>query len=199
MSSRFAYTALRARAAPLTMRAPRTTPILTRLYASASSADDDVVPPPLLQKLKGDLKTAMRAKDKDRLAVLRSVMSANLNASKTASPIRTDVQLVALMRRMAKSAEEAAAEARAAGREDLAEKEGAQIAVLNGYVQESGVATMTAGELRAAVETAVKEVKESGADDKAIMGLVMKKMNAVVEGKDVDKKELAGLVKEMSA
>ncbi|OAA52910.1 Aspartyl/glutamyl-tRNA amidotransferase subunit B-related protein [Cordyceps fumosorosea ARSEF 2679] len=192
MSSRLTSMALRARLAPTTVRAgPRLLPRATRPYSS--TADDLPTPPPLLQKLKGDLKTAMRAKDANRLSVLRAVMAGNLNASKTASPIRTDVQLVALMRRLAKGAEEAAAEARAAGRADLADKEDAQGAILAEYVQGSGVAAPDEAELRAAVEAAVAEV--GGEAGKTAMGEVMKKLGVALEGKDVDKKALAEMVK----
>lgn len=185
--------ALRARAAPLTMRTVAAPRIVNRLYSSSA---DTITPPPLLQKLKGDLKTAMRAKDTHRLSVLRTVMSANLNASKTASPIKTDVQLVALMRKLAKGAEDAAAEARSVGREDLADKESAQIAILDEYIQGSGVVTLGAAELRAAVEAVVQEVKAAGVEGKGVMGEVMKRVNEKLEGKDVDKKSLATLVKE---
>lgn len=177
--------ALRARATPLTTRAAM------RFYSSA----DEIVPPPLLQKLKGDLKTAMRAKDTHRLSVLRTIMSANLNASKTSTPIKTDVQLVALMRKISKAAEDAASEATAAGREDLAEKENAQIAIISEYVKDSGVATLGEAELRSLVEGVVAEIKAAGAEGKSMMGEVMKKLNAAVEGKDVDKKSLADMVK----
>lgn len=190
MSSRIASMALRARATPTTLRAaPR---FHNRLYS-------DAAPPPLLQKLKGDLKTAMRAKDANRLSVLRTIMSANLNASKTASPIRTDVQLVALMRKIAKGAEDAAAEAQAAGRQDLVDKEAAQMAILAEYVQGSGVATLGEAELRAAVDKAVQEVQAAGAEGKSIMGDVMKKLNAALAGRDVDRKSLADLVKQATS
>ncbi|KAM3513189.1 hypothetical protein MY11210_003214 [Beauveria gryllotalpidicola] len=200
MSSRIASAALRARTAPITLRtAPRLQQptLLNRLYSSA--ADDLPAPPPLLQKLKGDLKTAMRAKDTNRLSVLRAVMAANLNASKTASPIKTDVQLVALMRRMVKGAEDAAAEARAAGRQDLVDKEAAQVALLVEYMQGSGVATLGEAELRAVVDKVVGEVRAAGAEGKSLMGDVMKGLNTALEGKDVDRKSLAELVKKVTS
>lgn len=164
----------------------------------ARYSDEAAAPPPLMQKLKTDLKTAMRAKDTQRLSVLRSVMSANLNASKTANPIKTDVQVVALMRRLAKSAEDAAAEARANKREDLAEKEDAQIAILNEYVAGSGVEALDETALRALVQEAVQAAKDAGGAGKSIMGDVMKRLAPKLEGKDVDRKAVANLVKEVA-
>ena len=138
----------------------------------------------------------MRAKDAPRLAVLRSIMSANLNASKTSSPNRTDVQLVALIRKIQKSAEDAKADAKTAGREDLVEKEDVQIRILDEYLAGSGVQTLSEAELRTLVQEAVEASKTAGTVAKSLMGDVMKRLSGALEGKDVDKKSLASLVKE---
>ncbi|KAH6996113.1 hypothetical protein BKA56DRAFT_570607 [Ilyonectria sp. MPI-CAGE-AT-0026] len=161
------------------------------------STDD--APPPLLSKLKAELKTAMRAKDVPRLAVLRAIMSANLNASKTSSPIRTDIQLVALIRKIQKSSMDAVTEAKAAGREDLVQKEEDQIKVLEDYVAGSGVQTLGEAELKALVKEAVEASKAAGINVKSLMGDVMKRLSGALEGKDVDKKEIAKMVKELTA
>ncbi|UKZ47713.1 hypothetical protein TrVGV298_001939 [Trichoderma virens] len=162
------------------------------------STDADA-PPPLLQKLKGDLKTAMRAKDAPRLSVLRSIMSANLNASKTTSPIRTDVQLVALIRKLQKSAQDAVADAQAAGREDLVQKENEQISILEEYIAGSGVQTLGEAEIKAVITQAIEAANGAGKAGKSLMGEVMKRVNAALEGKDVDKKAVAALVKELTS
>lgn len=162
-------------------------------FYSTSTED---APPPLLQKLKGDLKTAMRAKDAPRLAVLRAIMSANLNASKTASPIRTDVQLVALMRKLQKTAQDSMLDAKNAGRDDLVDKELEQIRVYDEYVAGSGVQTIGEAELKVMVQEAVDALKTAGTASKSLMGEVMKRLSASLEGKDVDKKELSKLIQE---
>ncbi|KAH7150092.1 Yqey-like protein-domain-containing protein [Dactylonectria estremocensis] len=167
-----------------------------RSRRSYSTTDD--TPPPLLSKLKADLKSAMRAKDAPRLAVLRAIMSANLNASKTANPIRTDIQLVALIRKIQKSSMDAVAEAKTANREDLVQKEESQIKVLEEYVAGSGVQTLGEVELKALVQEAVDASKAAGTNVKSIMGDVMKRLSAALEGKDVDKKGIAKLVKELT-
>ncbi|KAL6830266.1 YjgF-like protein [Trichoderma camerunense] len=157
------------------------------------SADADA-PPPLLQKLKGDLKTAMRAKDAPRLSVLRAIMSANLNASKTTSPIRTDVQLVALIRKLQKSAQDAVADAQAAGRDDLVQKENEQISILDEYIAGSGVQTLGEAEIKVLISQAIEAANGAGKGGKSLMGEVMKRVNAALEGKDVDKKSVAALL-----
>ncbi|CEJ88115.1 hypothetical protein VHEMI04614 [[Torrubiella] hemipterigena] len=190
-----------ARFIPQTLRLATCTPrFATRqLLAVRKYSDDAAAIPPLLAKLKGDLKTAMRAKDAPRLAVLRAVMAANLNASKTASPIRTDVQLVALMRSIQKGHEESAAEAKTAGREDLVEKETLQIGVLESYLADSGVQTLGEAEIKAAVEEAIKGASDAGVAGKALVGDVMKRLKSVFDGKDVDRKAVANLVKELTS
>lgn len=140
----------------------------------------------------------MRAKDAPRLSVLRAILAANLNASKTASPIRTDVQLVALIRKLQKGAQDAVAEAKTAGREDLVEKENEQMRILEEYVAGSGVQTLGEAELRAIVQEAVDASKGAGMAAKSLMGDVMKRITGALEGKDVDKKAISSLVKEMT-
>ncbi|KAM0344233.1 hypothetical protein ACHAPU_007759 [Fusarium lateritium] len=162
------------------------------------STSTDDAPPPLLSKLKTDLKTAMRAKDAPRLNVLRAILSANLNASKTSTPIKTDVQLVALIRKIQKSAQDAATEAKAANRDDLVEKEEGQIKVLEEYISNSGVESLTEAQLKAMVQDAVEASKSAGTQAKSILGDVMKRLAGALEGKDVDRKELAKMVKELT-
>ncbi|KAK8105977.1 hypothetical protein PG999_009336 [Apiospora kogelbergensis] len=135
-----------------------TTPLCGRRQYSSEPA-----PPPLLQKMRTDLKTAMRAKEVARLAVLRSVLSATLNASKTGTPISTDAQLVALLRKTARASRDAVEEFRTAGREDLVEKEQAQIDILEQYTADSGVQEVTADELRTIVAGMVTAMTSEGA------------------------------------
>ncbi|RYO81617.1 hypothetical protein DL766_000850 [Monosporascus sp. MC13-8B] len=167
-----------------------------RRYSTAGVGDPPP-PPPLLQKLKADLKTAMRVRDAARLTVLRTVLSAAQNASKTSSPIATDAQLVALLRRTRAATEEAAGEARAAQRPDLVEREEAQVRVLDEYVAGSGVEEVGGEQLRAIVAGAVEGGGEGG---KARIGDVMKKLLAPggpLAGKSFEKAELARIVKEV--
>ncbi|KAF5009811.1 hypothetical protein FDECE_3987 [Fusarium decemcellulare] len=190
------FRALRASRSAFALRQPANLRPSASLYRFYSTPASDA-PPPLLSKLKADLKTAMRAKDAPRLAVLRAIMSANLNASKTSTPIKTDVQLVALIRKIQKSAFDAAAEAKTVGREDLVQKEEEQIKVLEEYIANSGVQTLSEAELKAMVQDAVEASKAAGVQAKAILGDVMKRLSGTLEGKDVDRKELAKMVKEV--
>ncbi|KAH8173328.1 yqey-like protein [Sarocladium implicatum] len=162
-----------------------------RFYAVEASPKT----PKSLAVIKDDLKKAMRAKDAPRLAVLRSILSANLNASKTTSPVQTDVQLVALIRKIRKQYEDAAAEAEGAGRADLVEKEKKQMEIVDGYIEACGVQTVAGAELEAMVEKAVAAAKEAQTGSREIMGKVMGAVSAQLEGKDVERKTLAEMVK----
>ncbi|GAP84849.1 putative altered inheritance of mitochondria protein mitochondrial [Rosellinia necatrix] len=166
----------------------------TRIFAIGRSYSDAATPP-LLLKLKADLKTAMREKDAARLTVLRGVIASTLNASKTSSPITTDVALVALLRKQARGCTEARDEFAGAGRDDLAAKEEAQIAVLNQYMAGSGVEELSEGQLQAVVKDAIASL-----GDKPKSGDVMKALLAPegpLKGKAFEKAELARVVKEV--
>ncbi|KAK0637212.1 Yqey-like protein-domain-containing protein [Bombardia bombarda] len=173
-------------------------PSYLRVVSRAYSAE--APPPPLLAKLKGDLKTAMRAKDATRLAVLRSILAATLNASKTASPITTDIQLVALLRKTGRQCKEAAAEFQAAGRPELVEKEEAQLRVLEEYAAGSGVESVSEAQIQEAATAALASIAAENPDAKINMTEVMKRVlgpGGPLNGKDVEKNEVAKIVKEM--
>ncbi|KXJ92274.1 Yqey-like protein-domain-containing protein [Microdochium bolleyi] len=190
--------------AVLRMRTPTLRQPISAFSSSIRHYSSEAPPPPLLQKLKADLKTAMRAKDAPRLTVLRSVLAATLNASKTAQPITTDAQLLALLRKTQRGNEEASAEAAQANRSDLVEKEQAQIRVLEEYVAGSGVEEVTDEQLRGIVTGVMNAMTAAGevTGGKAKMGEVMKTLLAPggpLEGKSVEKAQVARIVKELSA
>ncbi|KKY37996.1 hypothetical protein UCDDA912_g01963 [Diaporthe ampelina] len=167
-----------------------------REYSAEASAT-----PPLLAKFKTDLKTAMRAKDAARLSVLRTVLSATNNAAKTSAPIKTDVQLVQLLRKTARGNQEAAEEARAAGREDLIAKEEAQVKIIDEYIADSGVQTMSKDEMRAIVEKIISDIKNEGVDQKRLSGELLKRLmvtDGPLKGKGVDRNEIAQIAKELT-
>lgn len=163
---------------------------LPRYYSTETAA----APPPLLSKLKSDLKTAMRAKDAPRLAVLRNILAATTNAAKTSSPIKTDVQLIALMRKTARGNQEALDEAKSVNRQDLVEKEEAQLRVIDEYVAGAGIKILEEDELRAIVEEVVQrsEGKKQGEITKELMS-----KDWAAEGKYVDKGTLSKMLGEV--
>ncbi len=135
----------------------------------------------------------MRAKDTNKLAVLRTLLAQTLNASKTNSPILTDMHMLALIKKNQAASSTAAAEFLAAGRHDLAEKEQAQLKVYDEY--SSGVELMAEEDIKKAVQGVVDELKAAGG--KLAQGEVMKNVLKVVEGKNVDKGQVAKIIKEL--
>ena len=152
--------------------------------------------PPLLLKLRTDLKTAMRAKDTARLNVLRSLLAEVTNAAKSPNPVKTDMQLLSMLRKRQVAAKAASAEFKAAGREDLVEKEQGQVDILDEYA--GGVQTMAIEDVKAAIKSTIDELKAKTPDLKA--GSVMKAIFAPggsLDGKNVEKSTVPGIVKEL--
>ncbi|KAL6233288.1 hypothetical protein BDW75DRAFT_215612 [Aspergillus navahoensis] len=151
--------------------------------------------PPLLATLKADLKTAMRAKDTDRLNVIRALISETNNSQKTSSPIQTDLQLLALIRKRAAASRDSMQQFVDANRPDLKEKEEKAQAILDEYGNQ--VQTMGAQEIRQIVSEQVAKMKAAGA--KVEIGLVLKSLFApggALEGKPAERSEVAKIAKE---
>jgi len=139
----------------------------------------------------------MQNKDANRLSVLRAILAQTLNASKTSSPINTDIQLLALLRKSANAGRAASEEFRGAGRQDLADKEDLQVSIMEEYA--GGVETLGEEEIRSAVQGVVDKLKGEGG--KVQMGKVLKRVFApdVLGGKPVEKGEVAVMVKQLLA
>ncbi|KAK3988561.1 Yqey-like protein-domain-containing protein [Cladorrhinum sp. PSN332] len=176
---------------PASLRASRAA------YSTGESA-----PPPLLSKIKEDLKAAMRSKDTNRLSVLRTVLAATLNASKTDKPIETDAQLVQLLKKSAEKSMEAAEEARKVGRGDLAEKEEAQASILLEYAASSKLKQISLEELQQLIETAREKFTADGHDAGKVRGLLLKEFlqsAGPLAGVAVDKRLVAGMILKVGA
>ncbi|KAL4905132.1 hypothetical protein BDW74DRAFT_19338 [Aspergillus multicolor] len=152
--------------------------------------------PPLLATLKTDLKTAMRAKDTDRLNVIRALISETNNSLKTSSPIQTDLQLLALIRKRAAASKESAQQFVEANRPDLKEKEDKAQAILEEYGNQ--VQTMGVDEIKQIVTEQVSKMKAAGA--KVEIGIVLKSLFAPqgpLDGKPAERSEVAKITKEV--
>lgn len=127
--------------------------------------------------------------------VLRALISETNNAAKTSSPIRTDVQLLALIRKRAAAAKDAAQQFAEADRPDLKAQEDAQIAVLEEYAGQ--VQTMSLNEIEAVVSQELAKMKEAGKKIEA--GGLLKTLFApggVLDGKPVERAEVAKIAKQ---
>ncbi|SLM33703.1 Uncharacterised domain YOR215C, mitochondrial [Lasallia pustulata] len=167
-------------------------------YTTAAAANTTPSATPLLLKLRSDLKTAMKTKDTNRLNVLRSLLAEITNASKTSSPITTDLQLLSLLRKRAAMSRTAAQEFGAAKRTDLKDKEEAQVAVLEEYAGE--VDTIGEEEITRVVGEVIGRMVSD--EKKLDLGSVLKNLlgpGGAFNGKPVEKAEVAKIVASLMA
>jgi uncharacterized protein YqeY len=165
------------------------------LYQARWNSTASASLPPLLATLKADLKTAMRAKDTDRLNVIRALISETNNSQKTTSPIQTDLQLLALIRKRAAASRDSMQQFVDANRPDLKEKEEKAQAILEEYGNQ--VQTMGADEIKQIVLEQVNKMKAAGT--KVEIGLVLKSLFApggALDGKPAERSEVAKIAKE---
>ena len=120
----------------------------------------------LKAQLTEDMKTAMRAKDSVSLSTIRLVNAAIKQYEVDERNEADDARVVAILTKMIKQRKDSAQIFADAGRADLADKENAEIDVLNRYMP----TMMSADEIQAAVAAAIVD---SGAAGMADMGKVM--------------------------
>jgi uncharacterized protein YqeY len=137
----------------------------------------------LVDTVKDDLASAMRAREKDRVAALRLVLSELQKASKEGG-----ADELAVLRRERKRRLESASAFREGGRDELAVGEEAEARLIEAYLP----AELPDDELRAIVRAAVAE---SGAASPKDMGRVMKAAMTKVDGR-ADGKRVSALVRE---
>jgi uncharacterized protein YqeY len=126
---------------------------------------------PVIDQLKEDIASAMKAGDRERVATLRLVLSELQKAEKDG-----ETDEVAVLRRERKRRHEAATAYREAGRDELAVAEEAEAGVIEAYLP----AELSDDELKEIVSEAVSE---TGAEGQADMGAVMKAAMARVDGR----------------
>ncbi|KAK7188385.1 GatB/YqeY domain-containing protein [Paraphaeosphaeria sporulosa] len=146
----------------------------------------------VVKSLKPELMTAMRAKDKPRLTVLRALLAEITNASKTNKPVDDDPALYSLLAKQIKASNAAVEEFVQAKREDLVEKERGQILILEGFLNQ--IEVVPEQTIRQFAEEVVAEIKGE-AKTGAVMGKVMKKIG----GKPVDMVMAGRVVEEVVA
>lgn len=123
-----------------------------------------------------DMKTAMRAKDSARLGTIRLLQAAMKQREVDERIELDDTAIIAIVDKLIKQRKDSVAAFEAAGRQDLAEAEKAEIAVLSVYLPER----MDAQAISATVATIVAEL---GAASPADMGRVMAAAKAQLAGK----------------
>ena len=126
----------------------------------------------LKDQIQSDLTEAIKGKDQLRAGTLRMVLAAITNEEVSGKEAKTlnDQELMTVLNREAKKRKEASIAYVDAKRQDLADKENAELAVIQSYLPEA----LSADALAKIISDAVNEVKASGQSGPSAMGAVMK-------------------------
>ena len=141
----------------------------------------------LKARISEDMKSAMKAKETARLAAIRLLLAA-IKQKEVDERVELDAAAVnAVIEKLVKQRKDSVTQYEAAGRQDLADAEKAEITVLSAYLPEK----MSNEEIAAAVAAAVAQTGASGAAD---MGKLMAVLKPQLAGK-ADMAEVSKLVK----
>lgn len=142
----------------------------------------------LLDQLQKDIVTAMKAKDEARLSAIRMVKSALMKEKVDSMKALDETAEMKVLSSLIKQRKDAAEMFRSGGRAEQADKEEAELKIIESYMPASAAEE----EIAAAIDAALAE---TGATTAKQMGLVMKAAQAKLAGKRVDGKALSEKVK----
>ena len=138
----------------------------------------------LFEKVSEDIKNAMKAKDKVALETLRNVKKCFLEAKTApgANDTLTDADALKIMQKLVKQGTDSAGVYAGQGRQDLADAELAQVAVIERYLPKQ----MTAEELENVLKEIIAQVGAAGPKDMGkVMGVASKSLAGKAEGRAI--------------
>lgn len=127
-------------------------------------------------RLKDEMKQAMRGKEKTRLGAIRLIMAAIKQIEVDERIVLDDEQVIVVLDKMLKQRRESIRQYRDAGREDLAEVEAAEIAVIQDFLPQA----WTEEEVAEMVKVAIADCSASSIKD---MGKVMALLKPAMQGR----------------
>lgn len=142
----------------------------------------------LKQQIIADLTTSMKAQDAPRTSTLRMVKAAMMNREIEKGGELDDEEMAKLLRSMVKQRRDSVEQFEKGGRQELADKEKAEIEIIDAYLPQAAARE----EIEAAVAAAISE---SGAATMKDMGRVMKAVQAALAGKNADGRTVSEIVK----
>ena len=142
----------------------------------------------LRERIVSDMTAAMKARDAARTSTLRMVKAAVMNREIEKGGELTEEEMTKALQSLVKQRRDSVEQYEKAGREELAEKERAEIAVIEEYLPRAA----TPEEIERAVTEAVAEV---GATSMKEMGAVMKAAQQRLAGKSADGRAVSEMVK----
>lgn len=134
------------------------------------------VPSTLKSRIQEDMKTAMRAHDKDRLGTIRLLMSEIKRKEVDERIELTDADIIGVLNKMIKQRRESITQFESAQRADLVAKETGELTVLQGYLPEQ----MSAAEAAQVIAEAIQAANATSAKD---MGSVMAILKPKLQGR----------------
>jgi uncharacterized protein YqeY len=142
----------------------------------------------LYNTILSDLKNAMKAKEKDRLRVLRSLKAAllekEISERKGGQAKLTDDQIVQVLTKAAKQRKESIEQFESAGRDDLVQNEKVELAIIEEYLPEM----MSEDKVAELVDVIIAQVGASSPQDMGkVMGAIMPKVKGKADGSMVNK------------
>ncbi|MCA9791759.1 MAG: GatB/YqeY domain-containing protein [Candidatus Eremiobacteraeota bacterium] len=142
----------------------------------------------LQERIDQDIKTAMKAREKERLNTLRMVKTAIKNEEIERRGPLDEASAVAVLIKLTKQRKDSIEQFDKAGREDLSAVERNELAIIEEYLP----AAPSQAEIEAAVD---KAIADTGADSMKQMGQVIKTVRDAFAGRPVDGAAISGLVK----
>ena len=146
----------------------------------------------LQETIQSHMADAMRSKDSLRLSVLRMMKTAVKNKEVEKMKTLDEAEVLAVLNSLVKQRRDSVEQFRSGGREELAQKEEAEIKVLEQYLP----ASASEDDIRSAIDVAVQQ---TGATSLKDMGKVMKATMVLLAGTSADGGRVSQLVKEKLA
>ncbi len=136
----------------------------------------------LKTRLHEDLKTGLRSGDKLRVSVIRLLTALIKNREVEKRSPLTDAEVIQAISASCKQRQEAIAQYQQGGRQDLADKEAAELAILQSYLPRA----LTSEELQAIVLEAIREVQATSLKELGkVMALIMPRVTGRADGRVV--------------
>jgi uncharacterized protein len=142
----------------------------------------------LREQIISDMTASMKAQDAPRTSTLRMVKAAMMNRQIEKGGELDDDEMGKLLRSLVKQRRDSVEQYEKGGRQDLADKEKAEIAVIEAYLPQAA----SREEIEAAVTAAIADTDASSMKD---MGRVMKATQAALAGKNADGRAVSEIVK----
>lgn len=146
----------------------------------------------LIEQISHDITEAMKARDAGRLSALRMVKAAFMNSEVSKGRPLEDAEAQQVLASLIKQRRDSIEQFKSGGRQDLVDKETAEVGILERYAPPAA----TAADIEQAINAAIAETGAAGPKD---MGRVMKAVMTALAGKSADGRTVNELVRKRLA